>query len=78
MCEGKIVEWEAYGVHIPLTCVNHPYLLWSTKNIDRIGARTIFFDHFDRVNRVYGECDCPLKDLVPARWMKNRHERNYF
>jgi hypothetical protein len=31
-----------YGEHIPLTCVNHPHLRWTTKNISHIGARSIF------------------------------------
>lgn len=29
--------------HVSLTCRNHPDLRWMTKNIDYIGARSIFF-----------------------------------
>lgn len=28
---------------VMLQCKNHPELLWQTKNIDYVGARTIFF-----------------------------------
>jgi hypothetical protein len=55
---------QPYGQHIGLTCKNHPDLRWSTKNIDYIGARSIFYNtHF------HAECDCSTRDLVvaPAR-----------
>lgn len=32
-----------YGEALALTCRNHPNLRWQTKNIDWIGARSIFF-----------------------------------
>ena len=41
--DGRIVAWAVYGQHIALTCKNHPDLRWSTKNIEYIGARHIFF-----------------------------------
>lgn len=46
------------GAHIPLTCINHPDMRWFTKNIDYIGARSIFFDSFTDK-----ECDCSISDL---------------
>lgn len=62
MYDTRIDPEQPYGVHIDLTCRNHPHLRWFTKNIDYIGARSIFHD------RDYGpECDCPLRDLVPVR-----------
>lgn len=47
------------GAHIPLTCKNHPELRWFTKNIDYIGARSIFFDGDWNTK----ECDCSINDL---------------
>lgn len=44
--------------HIELKCKNHPDLRWSTKNIDFIGARGIFFSSYQG-----GECACPGSDL---------------
>lgn len=58
--DGKIVSWAVYGKHIPLYCVNHPEMRWSTKNIAPIGARNIFFEIGER------ECDCPCSDLRPV------------
>ncbi len=48
---------QPYGQHISLYCVNHPNLRWSTKNIDFIGARSIFY--FGREP----ECSCSISDL---------------
>jgi len=47
------------GAHIELTCRNHPNLRWTTKNIDFIGARSIFYGTYDPP-----ECNCPLSDLM--------------
>lgn len=33
---------QPYGQHIAITCELHPNAFWHTKNIDFIGARTIF------------------------------------
>ena len=55
--DGRIVAWAVYGQHIALTCKNHPDLRWSTKNIEYIGARHIFFLGKGM------ECDCPARDL---------------
>lgn len=55
---NTIVPWADYGDKITLTCKNHPTLRWRTKNINHIGARTLYFDGPGE------ECDCPLKELV--------------
>lgn len=62
--DDRIVTTAPPGVHIPLTCVNHPDLRWSTKNISFIGARTIFFDLFNKCPG--GECPCSGRDLIPV------------
>lgn len=51
---------QPYGQHIALTCQHHPDLRWHTKNIDYIGARTIFCASND-------ECQCPMSDLVVVK-----------
>jgi hypothetical protein len=43
--DGKIVDSAEYGEHIALTCVNHPRLRWSTKNIAPIGCVCNLADH---------------------------------
>lgn len=43
MPDDRILKNHDRGAHIALTCRNHPNLRWTTKNIGRIGARTIFF-----------------------------------
>lgn len=56
----RIIRQARYGEHINLTCKNHPHLRWNTKNINNIGARTIFFDwHSGEV-----ECNCTIRDLI--------------
>lgn len=58
----KICVNHRYGEHIELTCKNHPEKKWSTKNIDYIGARSIFFN---LNNAPMGlECNCPVGDLI--------------
>lgn len=57
------------GLHVPLTCENHPELRWSCKRIaisfDKDGkgrynqCRSIFF--FTKNAR---ECDCPADKLI--------------
>jgi hypothetical protein len=51
---------QPYGQHIMLTCRNHRELRWNTKNIDFIGARSIFFAS-GRTGAI--ECDCSARDL---------------
>ena len=53
-----ITDAYKYGEHIPLTCKNHRDKRWSTKNIDFIGARTIFYNLYSDPN-LGPECDCP-------------------
>lgn len=71
---GRIVPWELYGEHIPLTCENHPDLRWSTKNIGGIGSRSIFFSSAWGVKPTEPmpvECSCKarsLKVVVPDDW----------
>jgi hypothetical protein len=65
MDDDRIVKWAPRG-HIPLTCRNHPELRWSTKNIDFIGARTIFYN-LDNDPKMGRECDCPIADLIPVK-----------
>jgi len=64
--EHKIVLWTEYGRHIPLTCKNHPEKTWSTKNIDYIGARTLFYNLHNEVGQGQ-ECECSLEDLKPIQ-----------
>jgi hypothetical protein len=50
-----------YGVHILVQCKNHPEHTYSTKNIDYIGARSIF-PQFDGP-----DCDCSGNDLIVVK-----------
>jgi hypothetical protein len=50
------------GKHIKLTCKRHPGLFWTTKNIDYIGARSIFFAS----GAGQTECDCSVNELTVA------------
>lgn len=63
--DGRITQLAEYGQHIALSCVNHPDLRWSTKNIAPIGCRTIFFN-LHGVRDMLIECNCPLGDLRVA------------
>jgi hypothetical protein len=56
-----ICPWHPYGACIELRCKNHPHLTWSTKNIDCIGAHSIFFD--PRSVAKEPECDCHANKL---------------
>jgi len=63
---GRIVVWAGYGDHIDLTCINHPDLRWSTKNIGGIGARSVFY-----VSNSYRRCSCEfpgLQPVIPNDW----------
>jgi hypothetical protein len=61
---GKINEARPRGEHIPLYCINHPDKRWSTKNIDYIGARSLFYN-LHHVPDMGPECDCSIRDLRP-------------
>jgi len=41
--DDRIDQKRERGTHIPLRCVNHPDLRWTTKNIGFVGARSILF-----------------------------------
>jgi hypothetical protein len=60
---GALRDDVPYGEHIQLTCVHHPALRWSTKNIAPIGARHIFYNLRGDPNMGL-ECNCPMSDLV--------------
>ncbi len=63
--DNRIVDHAPYGRHIALRCKNHPHLRWSTKNIDYIGARTIFYSLMQGDPKE-PECSCPASDLEPV------------
>jgi hypothetical protein len=58
--EDTIDPTQPYGQHISLTCVNHPELRWTTKNIDYIGARSIFYHGW----KTAPECMCKIDSLI--------------
>lgn len=64
--DDKIVAHAENGEHIPLTCINHPTKLWTTKNIQHIGARRIFYN-LSNVQGMGPECDCPASCLRPIK-----------
>lgn len=67
--DPRIVKWAPYGQHIKLACRNHPELRWSTKNIDNIGARSIFFLGVEGETEPFPsspECSCSVLDLHPV------------
>lgn len=57
--DGRITDKAPYGQQVELTCKNHPDLRWSTKNIDGIGCRTIFFTTIGKP-----ECGCSVRELI--------------
>lgn len=59
---ARITKQFPYGQHIDLYCVNHPEKRWSTKNIDGIGCRHIFYNLSCDAN-MGPECDCSGRDL---------------
>ena len=60
--DGRIISTAEYGQQIELACRNHPELRWSTKNIDSIGCRHIFYVTIGKP-----ECSCPIRDLYPIK-----------
>lgn len=60
---GQLRADVPHGQHVPLYCVNHPDMRWSTKNIAPIGARNIFFNGKPGEK----ECPCPCSDLRVLR-----------
>ena len=63
----RITPQFPYGQHIELSCIHHPEKRWSTKNIDYIGARSIFYN-LDNIEGMGPECDCPRRDLHPVSY----------
>lgn len=63
--DDRITTFAERHQHIALTCRNHPEKRWSTKNIGRIGARSIFYNLMS-VEGMGPECDCSLDCLVPV------------
>lgn len=59
--DGRIVMHAGYGDMINITCKHHPHLNWVTKNIECIGARSIFY-----YNLAVPECACSIRDMVPV------------
>lgn len=64
---------QPHGQHISLTCKNHPTKRWHTKNIDFIGARTIFFSgdtaHDHEANPTYVPHSFLKKGTYGPVWM---------
>lgn len=59
--DGRITPFAPYGQHINVTCKHHPHLNWSTKNIECIGSRSVFY-----YNLKEAECKCSIRDMVPV------------
>lgn len=70
--EGRIVTWANYGEHIPVKCQKCG-AIFTTKNINRIGARSIFpsLSYGEKDNFIKtSECDNAghsADDLIPDR-----------
>lgn len=62
---ARITLKAPHGQHVELYCVNHPEKRWSTKNIDSIGCRTIFYN-LDNNPSMGPECSCPVSCLRPV------------
>ncbi len=60
----RIVDFEPYGRHIQLKCKVHTNKRWSTKNIQYIGARTIYYN-LQGIEGMGPECSCSINELVP-------------
>lgn len=63
--DDRITPTAPRGQHIDLSCRNHPTLRWRTKNLEYIGARTIFFN-LERTPGMEPECSCSVRDLYPV------------
>ncbi len=60
ICENAI-----RSEHIVVKCIHHPEKKWTAKNIDFIGARSIFYKNaFGEYPEMGRECTCPINDLV--------------
>lgn len=66
--DDRIITSAERGIHIQLTCCNHPNMRWSTKNIAPIGCRTIFYNlRGDQPAGMVPECSCSIRDLAPVK-----------
>jgi len=65
MFDDRITQKAPRSKHITLRCKNHPDKRWSTKNIDYIGARSIFYNLYN-VEGMGAECDCDATLLEVA------------
>lgn len=65
--DERIITSAPYGVHIALTCKNHPNMFWNTKNIAPIGARSIFYSPQNIKVAGENECACSIHDLIPVK-----------
>lgn len=66
---SRIVNFAEEGRHIALRCKNHLNMRWSTKNIDSIGSRSIFYCGCMVDGKCVSsvpECDCPAPKLEPC------------
>ena len=62
---NRITTQFPYGEHVELYCINHPAKRWSTKNIECIGARSIFYN-LNNAPNMGPECKCKCSDLRPV------------
>lgn len=65
----KIAEWAEWGIHIPLKCQGCG-ALFSTKNIGRVGDRSVFFGFNGQGKEEASNCKCSFDLLKPdqATW----------
>jgi hypothetical protein len=72
---GRITDRAQYTDHVTLVCKNHPAKHWHTKNIDYIGARSIFFSGEDTTVVPFAPSwkeSHPLFGGSPVRYIKAR------
>lgn len=60
---NRLTDKAPYGQHVKLTCVNHPTMEWSTKNISPLGCRTIFYNLRSKPE-MGAECNCSILSLI--------------
>lgn len=61
---GRIVAWASYGEHVDIKCQHE--VEFTTKNIDYIGARSIFAKKF--MGGCQAEGGCSYEVVVPVDW----------
>lgn len=60
--DDRICKGHKRYERISLTCPKHPGLEWGTRNIDHIGARTVYFVLY-LVGHDKTECSCDVHSL---------------